>query len=88
MVDSTTPPGRDRNPEAFPVLGEDQIDKRPYHPHMTVGFKDLKPYYFYRAWDFFSEQSYERQYEVDAIYLLKHNGREWEVMKRFGFEPK
>lgn len=69
-----------------PLLGEAAIDTRPYHPHMTVAFKDLKPYWFYRAWEHFSRQSYVRYFQAEALYLLKHNGREWEVVRRFGFE--
>ena len=71
-----------------PLLGEDAIDTRPYHPHMTVAFKDLKPYWFYRAWEHFSQQPYACIFEADALFLLKHNGKEWEVLQRFGFEQK
>jgi 2'-5' RNA ligase len=68
-----------------PLLGEDQVDTRPYHPHMTVAFKDLKPYWFYRAWAFFSEQAYHRSFEVKALHLLRHNGQVWEVVGSFEF---
>ncbi|MBK7408054.1 MAG: 2'-5' RNA ligase family protein [Saprospirales bacterium] len=69
-----------------PLLGEAAIDTRPYHPHMTVAFKDLTPQWFYRAWEHFSTQSYHRTFDADALFLLQHNGREWKVMNRFGFE--
>lgn len=68
-----------------PLLGEENIDSRPYHPHMTVAFKDLKPYWFYRAWEYFSAQSYQRTFTADALCLLKHNGKEWEVVRVFSF---
>lgn len=68
-----------------PLLGEENIDARPYHPHMTVAFKDLKPYWFYRAWEYFSAQSYTRTFTANAICLLKHNGKEWEVVRVFSF---
>jgi 2'-5' RNA ligase len=68
-----------------PLIGEDQIEKRPYHPHMTVAFKDLKPRYFYPAWEYFSRQKYERAFQADALYLLKHDGGKWVVKSAFPF---
>lgn len=68
-----------------PLLGEENIDSRPYRPHITVAFKDLKPYWFYRAWEYFSEQSYQRTFTADALCLLQHNGKEWEVILNFKF---
>lgn len=72
----------------LPVLGEEQTDSRPYHPHMTVAFKDLKPHFFFKAWEYFSQQSYQRFFKVDVLYLLKHNGKEWEVVDSFKFNSQ
>lgn len=57
------------------------VDERPYHPHMTVAFKDLKPDVFEQAWAYFSEQAYERVFEADQLYLLKHDGKQWQVIQ-------
>ncbi|MCP3928985.1 MAG: 2'-5' RNA ligase family protein [Bacteroidetes bacterium] len=54
-------------------------DTRPYHPHMTVAFKDLKQSVFKNAWDHYSSLRYERVFRVNEIYLLKHTGRRWEI---------
>jgi 2'-5' RNA ligase len=58
-------------------------DKRGFHPHMTVAFKDLRRRLFAPAWDYFSKINYERTYEVREIALLRHNNHEWEVIRRF-----
>ncbi|MBL7791932.1 MAG: 2'-5' RNA ligase family protein [Saprospiraceae bacterium] len=58
-------------------------DKRGYHPHMTVAFKDLHRRLFAPAWDYFSKINYERTYEVREIGLLQHNKQEWELIHRF-----
>lgn len=68
-----------------PMLGRDQIDRRPYHPHMTVAFKDLRRREFYLAWEFFSQQTYLRNFTADTLWLLRHNGRTWEPVQSFGF---
>lgn len=58
-------------------------DKRGFHPHMTVAFKDLRRRLFAPAWAYFSKINYERTYEVREIALLRHNNQEWEVIRRF-----
>lgn len=51
---------------------------RTYHPHMTIAFKDLRKSMFSKAWEHFSKVKYQKQFTVDWICLLKHNGKIWE----------
>ncbi|MFD2573897.1 2'-5' RNA ligase family protein [Spirosoma soli] len=64
-------------------------DPRPFHPHMTVAFKDLKKAVFPQAWAYFSEKTYERLFTATAITLLIHTGQRWEIQEEFPFDhPK
>jgi 2'-5' RNA ligase len=58
----------------------------PFTPHMTVAFKDLKRPYFLRAWAHFSQVRYERIFRTKDLVLLKHNGKRWEILKRYPFK--
>lgn len=58
-----------------------QPDFRPFHPHMTVAFKDLKRSVFPEAWAYFSAQSYERLFMAQAYTLLIHTGQRWIIDK-------
>jgi 2'-5' RNA ligase len=58
---------------------------RPYHPHMSVAFRDLSRLHFAKAWEYYSQLSYEREFALKEIYLLRHNGREWEEYGMFKF---
>jgi 2'-5' RNA ligase len=58
----------------------------PYHPHMTVAFRDLKKDLFKLAWDEFESKQYAPSFEVNAFTLLKHDGKEWKQLKQFDFE--
>lgn len=58
-------------------------DRRPYHPHMTVAFKDLKRSVFPKAWAYFDKQRYERFFAVKDITLLRHNGKYWEIKRQY-----
>jgi len=57
--------------------------KRPFSPHMTVAFRDLSPYQFKQAWSNFQHRSFEANFIVKTLTLLKHNGKIWEVWKEF-----
>ena len=58
---------------------------RDFNPHMTVAFKDLSRKAFPEAWAYFSQMEYEREFLADALALLEHNGKRWEVLRRFAF---
>ncbi len=53
-------------------------DERPYHPHLTLAFKDLTKKNFHKAWKEFQDRSFDASFKADTLYLLKHNGERWE----------
>jgi len=56
---------------------------RGFHPHMTIGFRDLKKAIFPEAKAYFEDKIYQCQFEASNICLLKHNGEKWEEWRRF-----
>jgi 2'-5' RNA ligase len=54
-----------------------------FHPHLTLAFRDLRKQNFLRAWEEFSNREYQVSFLVSEIALLKHNGRSWDVFKKF-----
>lgn len=56
---------------------------RGFHPHMTIGFRDLKKAIFPEAKAYYQDQVYQRTFEASDICLLKHNGQKWEEWRRF-----
>lgn len=60
-----------------------KYEDRPYHPHLTLAFKDLTPENFKRAWDEFRNQTFDATFTANAIYLLKHTGKRWEVDREY-----
>ena len=55
---------------------------RPFRPHMTAAFRDLKKADFQIAWQEFKERNYSAAFDVKDICLLKHNGKSWDVIER------
>lgn len=58
---------------------------KPFHPHMTIAFRDLKKRIFPEAWAYYQKQSFSETWECSDLVLLKHNGKIWNIFKRFPF---
>lgn len=56
---------------------------RPFHPHITIGFRDLRPTFFKKAWDEYKDLQLDLSFKVSHITLLKHNGKSWDIKKEF-----
>ncbi|MDR9418318.1 2'-5' RNA ligase family protein [Gracilimonas sp.] len=67
------------NPDIFNY----NYDERPYHPHLTLAFKDLDKSTFYDIWNKFKDQEFQKSFEASQLYLLKHNGERWVVANIF-----
>jgi len=59
---------------------------RPFHPHLTLAFRDLRKEQFRRAWDAFRDREFKAEFVADRIVLLKHNGRNWDAFQEFTLE--
>jgi len=57
-------------------------------PHMTVATRDLTKSAFSEAWSELQEEKFKASFEVNSIFLLKHNGRHWDIMEEFPFGRK
>jgi 2'-5' RNA ligase len=55
----------------------------PFHPHLTLAFRDLKKPNYQKAWQEFVGKNYEATFLADKIALLKHSGAVWEVFHEF-----
>lgn len=58
---------------------------RPFTPHMTVAFKDLKRKNFWIAWQEFERRELHFEFTADKLTLLLHNGKSWDVKSEFLF---
>lgn len=56
---------------------------RGFHPHMTIGFRDLKKSIFPEVKAYYQGQDYQRAFEVSTFCLLKHNGEKWDAFRWF-----
>ena len=55
------------------------VDKE-FHPHMTVAYRDLTPEMFKQAWSEYQHKLFDAVFEVDAVYLLQHDSKKWNII--------
>jgi 2'-5' RNA ligase len=55
-------------------------DDRPFHPHITIANRDLKPGDFEKAWQHFSEKPFTEAFRTQTISLLKLTDGKWNVI--------
>lgn len=56
-----------------------------FHPHMTIATRDLSAEAFEEAWPEFQNRKFEASFKVKSLFLLKHNGKFWEIYREFPF---
>ena len=55
-------------------------ENRPFHPHITIANRDLKPGGFEKAWEHFSKKEFKEAFRAKKISLLKLNAGTWDVI--------
>lgn len=68
----------------FNLFNADHRDQ-PFHPHLTLAFRDLRKNMFLKAWEEFSVRKFEGNWPVNSFTLLKHDGSRWIPLKEFWF---
>lgn len=53
---------------------------RPFHPHVTIAFRDLKKPMFYEAKKEFEKRELSFEFQVEKVILLKHDRMKWNLV--------
>lgn len=65
-------------------FGQDEVMKS-VQPHITIATRDLTKAAFSEAWAEFEDEEFSASFDAGSIFLLKHNGRSWDIMEEFPF---
>jgi len=66
-------------------IGCDLPVDRPFRPHVSVAFRDLKRSQFRKLWAEVRDKSFTEQFQVTGMALLRHDGRRWRVGSEYRF---
>lgn len=58
-------------------------DRRGFHPHITVAFRDLKKVVFYKVWEEYQKKPFKAEFTCHNLSILKHQKDHWTVLKTF-----
>jgi len=62
-------------------LDNSSYKNQPFHPHVTIGFRDLKKAKFYEARQFYEKKEISFKFPVNKLLLLAHDGERWDVVQ-------
>ncbi|AFY65714.1 Phosphoesterase HXTX [Geitlerinema sp. PCC 7407] len=60
---------------------------RPFAPHLTLAYKDLRPDQFQAAWPQFRDRPFNHQFTAQHLTLLLHRDRRWHPVRTFSLRP-
>ena len=66
-------------------IGKKEISQN-IHPHMTIATRDLSTQNFNKAWGEFKNREFEASFLCKSLFLLKHNGKFWDIFQEFDFK--
>jgi 2'-5' RNA ligase len=70
----------------FDIRNSDYGDQ-PFHPHLTLAFRDLRKAVFPMAWEAFRSRSFRETFTASHVAILRHNGTEWTVHQQMPLRP-
>ncbi|MFZ4931926.1 2'-5' RNA ligase family protein [Chryseobacterium sp. Mn2064] len=59
-----------------------------FHPHITVGYRDLTFENYEKAWEKYQTKRYKTKFIVDKILLLRHDGKWVPIAEKKLLDPK
>lgn len=65
--------------EGYRDLSSNRRASWPFTPHVTVGFRDLRPAAFHQAWAEFEHRPFSADFKVPSLTLLRHDGQIWRI---------
>lgn len=58
-------------------------DLRPFTPHITLAFRDLKKEAFYTAWENYHTKAFKTSYTHNTFSLLRKENKQWIICKTY-----
>ena len=57
-----------------------KLDRRPFHPHITIATRDIHKKAFYEVWPLFEHKIFKEEWVADSISILRHNTKNWDIL--------
>jgi len=67
---------------------EDSIPVASFHPHVTLMTRDLSKTMYHKAWESLKDMKYNACFRAASFQLLRHDGKQWQVIRDFSLDKK
>jgi 2'-5' RNA ligase len=74
--------------EMTKLLEPEIKNRQAFHPHITIGYRDIPPALFAEAMKDYLPQKFKASCAIDAVYFWRHNGKYWETIEAFPFQKQ
>ena len=65
------------------LFNDKEVGNYKFNPHITIANRDLSKEGFDKAWKYYKGKEYKRKFMLNNISLLKHNGKNWDIYRKF-----
>jgi len=65
------------------LLQPDRKQTQTFHPHITIGYRDIPKERFHEAMNDYLPRKFEASFHVGEIAFWKHNGKHWATLSEF-----
>ena len=59
-----------------------------FKPHVTVAYRDLTPEMFEKAWKEYQHKSFDAIFDVNALHLMQHDSKQWNLIASYNLDKK
>jgi 2'-5' RNA ligase len=65
--------------ETKKLFGLEDRSRQQFHPHFTIGYKDISPEVFPEVKRAYNRRPFHAGFDVKHLALFRHNGKKWEL---------
>jgi len=69
----------------FKDLEPHRSTQRPYAPHITLAYRNLRRRDFEAAWESVANRDFQEAFTAEALHLLRHDGERWQPVRQCAF---
>ena len=77
----------DKVRQVLDIRQEKRTEKSAFHPHITIGYRDLGREVFARAWNEYQNRAFKATFPVSEVCIWQHSGAGWETIHKCPLGP-
>lgn len=63
-----------------------KVDSRPYHPHITIGYRNILPEVFEKIMTEYFDKQFSGGFTIDQLEIWKYDQKNWKTIEQLPFQ--